>query len=609
MSNASELLANLTNEQMAAYGAGDIPEAHIIIDENRNIKVPEKLKRIAVQFDHNIETVTFDCPRYWDGHDLSKLYFYINYMRADGEPGSCESTATVDETDENIIHFDWTISEHVTAVKGKLSFLVCAKDTDADGNATLHWNSEINQDLYISAGLETQETILNQYPDIITQLLSSIDKVQAIVSPTVTFNATIDGYRITVTDSNGTKEYLIKHGVQGPQGIQGEKGDTGATGPQGPQGIQGIQGETGPRGPKGETGSGLKILDYYETFEALTAAVPAPTAGDAYGVGTEEPFDIYIYGDTSGWVNNGPISGGGVGSGIAIGPDEPTDTDVWIDTSDNSSDGAAEEAFVVTFTSVWNGDEGGFDCTADKTYAEVLETIEAGRTVVGKEIYVDGDGQEHFYFNLATVGYVGEIVFICHKGADTEIYTMYSDGTVTYTHRDFLETWHDSDPEAHADIRALIPTTAADIGAVAGKWTMYTSLNELGLDMSVVTMDAILAAMDDCSELNVSINSNWPAGFIPGGSYGTLTVTKVATSRTFASFVPTNSKGVQLIGCVDSNGAFIGWYTFATTDYAVNKAGDTMTGQLTLKQADNGKAAIQKNHSATADYGLQPKAR
>ena len=48
-----------------------ISEPHIVIDSHRAITVPEQLKRIAVQFDHNFETVTFDCPRYWDGHDLS----------------------------------------------------------------------------------------------------------------------------------------------------------------------------------------------------------------------------------------------------------------------------------------------------------------------------------------------------------------------------------------------------------------------------------------------------------------------------------------------------------------------------------------------------------
>ena len=66
---------------------------------------------------------------------------------------------------------------------------------------------------------------------------------------------------------------------------------------------------TGPQGPQGETGSGFKVLDYYATLDALEAAVPSPEPGDAYGVGTGEPYDIYIYGKSSGWVNNGPLQG------------------------------------------------------------------------------------------------------------------------------------------------------------------------------------------------------------------------------------------------------------------------------------------------------------
>ena len=55
-------------------------EEHIIIGRDRYITVPEGLKRIAVQYDHNVETVTFDCPRYWDEHDLSTMNIYINYI-------------------------------------------------------------------------------------------------------------------------------------------------------------------------------------------------------------------------------------------------------------------------------------------------------------------------------------------------------------------------------------------------------------------------------------------------------------------------------------------------------------------------------------------------
>lgn len=109
-----------------------------------------------------------------------------------------------------------------------------------------------------------------------------------------------------------------KDGSQGPKGDKGDPGATGPVGPQGVQGIQGPQGETGPQGPqgeqglqgpKGETGSGLKVLDYYASLNALESAVSNPNVGDAYGIGTADPYDIYIYGKTSGWVNNGPLQG------------------------------------------------------------------------------------------------------------------------------------------------------------------------------------------------------------------------------------------------------------------------------------------------------------
>ena len=58
---------------------------------------------------------------------------------------------------------------------------------------------------------------------------------------------------------------------------------------------------------KGETGSGLKVLDYFDTLEALTAAITNPSPGDAYGVGTAAPYQIYIYSANKGWVNNGAL--------------------------------------------------------------------------------------------------------------------------------------------------------------------------------------------------------------------------------------------------------------------------------------------------------------
>lgn len=150
------------------------------------------------------------------------------------------------------------------------------------------------------------------------------------------------GDAFTYSDFTAAQLAALK-GDKGDTGPQGEKGDTGATGPtgpegprgpqgeQGPQGQTGPQGEQGPVGPKGETGSGFKVLGYYGTKAALDAAQKATAAaGDAYGVGTAEPYDIYIFdGITGEFVNNGPLQGakGDKGDTGAQGPAGPAGAD------------------------------------------------------------------------------------------------------------------------------------------------------------------------------------------------------------------------------------------------------------------------------------------
>ena len=61
----------------------------------------------------------------------------------------------------------------------------------------------------------------------------------------------------------------------------------------------------------GELGSrGFQILGYYPNLEELNEQVPEPERGDAYGIGTQAPYDIYVYdGVGQQWVNNGSIQG------------------------------------------------------------------------------------------------------------------------------------------------------------------------------------------------------------------------------------------------------------------------------------------------------------
>lgn len=187
MSKAEDLLNSLSSAEVAVYTPNESTEPHIVIGNDRVINVPDELKRLAVQYDHNIETVTFDCPRYWDEHDMSEMHIYINYLRVDEETGTYKAqNVTVDPDDPSIMHFTWTISKNVSMLTGRLVFIVCIRKIDDDGNEKNHWNSELCKVCYISEGLEYYpgEDLIELYPDIIEQwyqeVVSAINEVEAV---------------------------------------------------------------------------------------------------------------------------------------------------------------------------------------------------------------------------------------------------------------------------------------------------------------------------------------------------------------------------------------------------------------------------------------------
>ena len=265
MSKADELLNSLSEDDISLQLANPETEPHIIIGEDRVISVPKELQRIAVQYDHDVETVTFDCPRYWDDLDMSKLNIYINYMRKDRYVGCYKATdIAVDGANSNIMHFNWKISRNVSEVVGELKFLVCIKKSDAEGYEVNHWNSELNTEMHISQGLEAEESIFDAYPDIISQWEDEVNAVKQILldardsgeldgatftpsvdeagnlswtndkgrenpatvnikgySPSVSVKEIAGGKQLIIIDYNGSKTVDILDGKNGTDGVDG----------------------------------------------------------------------------------------------------------------------------------------------------------------------------------------------------------------------------------------------------------------------------------------------------------------------------------------------------------------------------------------------------
>lgn len=171
------------------------------------------------------------------------------------------------------------------------------------------------------------------YADVATEKATEVsDSVNIVISESIERIYIDDNSHLIVVKKSGklmdfgnVKGDTGPQGAKGdigPQGPQGTKGDTGPQGIQGPQGLkgdtgaQGLKGDKGDtgsqgiQGPKGDTGSGFAVLGYFDTAALLQSSIASPSAGEAYGVGTAEPYNIYIFdGINSEWVNNGPLQG------------------------------------------------------------------------------------------------------------------------------------------------------------------------------------------------------------------------------------------------------------------------------------------------------------
>ena len=197
--------------------------------------------------------------------------------------------------------------------------------------------------------------------------------------------------------------------------------------PQGLQGIQGIQGETGATGA---TGRGLTVLGYYATVAALEAAVTDPAAGDAYGIGSTDPYDIYIWDG----VNNERVDNGAI-----QGPNEvstSTSTNITGLLKGNGSNVVAAVAGTdyatpdqIAGAVVVTIDDSATPYTADMTYAEIMAAYNAGKVVLAQTTSYSGNP---FYLRYAANFGIGFSASF-NQGVTEHYYTISSSNVIATT--------------------------------------------------------------------------------------------------------------------------------------------------------------------------------
>jgi len=177
MATAEELLATVGNE-----------ENIIVIDSDlRTMTFPASVKNIGVENDKDVHKLNFMMPRYFSEYDLSTFNIRINYLNAQGDG---DMYVVTDPTvEEDAIYFTWLVGRHACLYRGAVTFIVCLKLADGEGDVAQEFNTTLAS-LQVLPGLETEPTILENDYDIIEQLLLTVQdtngKIKAVLDSGMT---------------------------------------------------------------------------------------------------------------------------------------------------------------------------------------------------------------------------------------------------------------------------------------------------------------------------------------------------------------------------------------------------------------------------------------
>lgn len=150
----------------------------LVVDpDTREIYNPDDddAKIVLIQNDHNSERITFDIPRYIDGHDMYEcnvIEVHYNNIATNGRqsiPGVYRiMDKQLDPDDDSIIHGSWLISQNATSLIGTLSFIL--RFACIERSAIVYqWATSPFSKIVVSDTINNSNTIVELHADVLEQ--------------------------------------------------------------------------------------------------------------------------------------------------------------------------------------------------------------------------------------------------------------------------------------------------------------------------------------------------------------------------------------------------------------------------------------------------------
>ena len=174
-------------------------ETHFIIDPaTRRITTASSYNNTIVQYDHNSERLTFEMPRYVDGHDMIECDDVRIHYR-NGSSNSLSRTngvyipddLAISEDDDELLTFSWLLSAATTAYIGYLHFSIQFICLGADGETVEYaWNTGIYKDVSVVESINNAEEVVVENADAIAALKKEL--LESVIADVEGFEGRLD---------------------------------------------------------------------------------------------------------------------------------------------------------------------------------------------------------------------------------------------------------------------------------------------------------------------------------------------------------------------------------------------------------------------------------
>lgn len=185
---------------------------YLTIDpESRKITIPSRIKNLGVESDADVKRLYFKVQKQYGEMDFTKADIRINFANANGEGDAY--VVTDKQAEGSTVTFSWLVGRNALEYKGDVSFIVCAKTSNTEGVVEKEFNTTLAS-LPVLEGKETTQQIVQQYPDVIEQILKKLEGATTITPEQI--QKAVDEYLknnpITFKETDPTVPEWVKQG-------------------------------------------------------------------------------------------------------------------------------------------------------------------------------------------------------------------------------------------------------------------------------------------------------------------------------------------------------------------------------------------------------------